>query len=188
MTTPASLTHPPPTARQTAGPTASRAVGRSPRSHSDFHPCGKPRLSCHRLYRLGLPTGCARCAVRNRCAHCFSLTGYSGGGKKMIASYEAEDKTPDLYAPRIYGLNLQHKHLPEMQKVCGLSVPPVFCPVVDDYYKGMATTVMLPGQNEHHRMGRRSARTMPARSWSRWPRSARARPCSRPTPSQAATV
>ena len=80
---------------------------------------------------------------------CFSLTGYSGGGKKMIASYEAEDKTPDLYAPRIYGLNLQHKHLPEMQKVCGLSVPPVFCPVVDDYYKGMATTVMLPGQNEH---------------------------------------
>ena len=80
---------------------------------------------------------------------CFSLTGYSGGGKKMIASYEAEDKTPDLYAPRIYGLNLQHKHLPEMQKVCGLSVPPGFCPVVDDYYKGMATTVMLPGQNEH---------------------------------------
>lgn len=80
---------------------------------------------------------------------CFSLTGYSGGGKKMIASYEAEDKTNDLYAPRVYGLNLQHKHLPEMQKVCGLATPPVFCPVVDDYYKGMATTVMLPDHNVH---------------------------------------
>lgn len=80
---------------------------------------------------------------------CFSLTGYSGGGKKMIASYEAEEKTDDLFAPRVYGLNLQHKHLPEMQKVCGLSAPPVFCPVVDDYYKGMATTVMLPDLNVH---------------------------------------
>lgn len=76
---------------------------------------------------------------------CFSLTGYSGGGKKMIASYEAADKGSDLYAPRIYGLNLHHKHLPEMQAICGLTQPPVFCPVVDDYYKGMATTVSLPG-------------------------------------------
>lgn len=80
---------------------------------------------------------------------CFSLTGYSGGGKKMIASYETAEKPDDLFAPRVYGLNLQHKHLPEMQKVCGLSMPPVFCPVVDDYYKGMATTVMLPGLNVH---------------------------------------
>ena len=76
---------------------------------------------------------------------CFSLTGYSGGGKKMIASYEAQEKSADLYAPRIYGLNLQHKHLPEMQTICKLTQPPVFCPVVDDYYKGMATTVSLPG-------------------------------------------
>ena len=45
--------------------------------------------------------------------------------------------------PRIYGLSLKHKHLPEMQKICGLDVPPVFCPIVDDYYKGMAVTVML---------------------------------------------
>lgn len=73
---------------------------------------------------------------------CFSLTGYSGGGKKMIAQYET-DKTEELYAPRIYGLNLHHKHLPEMQKICGLHKAPVFLPVVDDYYKGMATTVML---------------------------------------------
>ena len=73
---------------------------------------------------------------------CFSLTGYSGGGKKMIAQYETE-KTEELYAPRIYGLNLHHKHLPEMQKICGLHKAPVFLPVVDDYYKGMATTIQL---------------------------------------------
>ena len=73
---------------------------------------------------------------------CFSLTGYSGGGKKMIAQYERE-KGEALYSPRIYGLNQNHKHLPEMQKVCGLTMAPVFCPVVDDYYKGMATTVCL---------------------------------------------
>lgn len=73
----------------------------------------------------------------------FSLTGYSGGGKKMIAEYESPEK-PELYCtPRVYGLNLKHKHLPEMKEICGLAVPPVFCPVVDDYYKGMAVTVML---------------------------------------------
>lgn len=74
---------------------------------------------------------------------CYSLTGYSGGGKKMIAQYEAPDKGQGLYSPRIYGLNLNHKHLPEMQRVCGLARSPVFCPIVDDYYKGMATTVSL---------------------------------------------
>lgn len=73
---------------------------------------------------------------------CFSLTGYSGGGKKMIAQYET-GKTPDLYSPRIYGLNQTHKHLPEMQAVCGLETAPVFSPIVDDYYKGMAATVPL---------------------------------------------
>ena len=71
----------------------------------------------------------------------FSLTGYSGGGKKMIAEYESEEKPKNHFSPRIYGLNLRHKHLPEMQAVCGLSRPPAFCPVVDDYYKGMAVTV-----------------------------------------------
>lgn len=73
----------------------------------------------------------------------FSLTGYSGGGKKMIAEYESPDKPESYQAPRLYGLNLKHKHLPEMQKICGLAAAPVFCPVVDDYYKGMAVTVML---------------------------------------------
>lgn len=73
----------------------------------------------------------------------FSLTGYSGGGKKMIAQYEGSDKPDSFLAPRMYGLTLKHKHLPEMQKICGLSEAPVFCPIVDDYYKGMAVTVML---------------------------------------------
>lgn len=82
---------------------------------------------------------------------CYSLTGYSGGGKKMIAEYETEGRSELLNAPGIYGLNLQHKHLPEMQTVTGLAYPPVFMPVVDDYYKGMVTTIMLqnrllPGQ------------------------------------------
>ena len=61
----------------------------------------------------------------------------------MIAQYEG-DKTQDLFAPRIYGLNQGHKHLPEMQAVCGLTTAPAFSPIVDDYYKGMATTVALP--------------------------------------------
>jgi len=74
---------------------------------------------------------------------CFSLTGYSGGGKGMIASYEADERPVSLDAPGIYGLTRNHRHLPEMQKVCGLDVAPVFMPVVDDYYKGMATSVML---------------------------------------------
>jgi len=73
---------------------------------------------------------------------CFSLTGYSGGGKSMIYSYEHE-KTPEMFAPRIYGLDLQHKHLPEIMHVTGLTKEPVFCPIVDDYYNGMATTIMI---------------------------------------------
>jgi len=71
----------------------------------------------------------------------FSLTGYSGGGKKMIAQYEAADKGVELFAPCPYGMGQSHKHLPEMQAVCGLEHKPVFTPIVDDYYKGMATTV-----------------------------------------------
>lgn len=74
---------------------------------------------------------------------CFSLTGYSGGGKKMIAEYEGEGKAEGLYSPRIYGTGLKHKHLPEMQALSGLKHPPVFSPIVDDYYKGMATGIQL---------------------------------------------
>jgi len=74
---------------------------------------------------------------------CFSLTGYSGGGKKMIAEYEAADRDPLLSAPRQYGLAQAHKHLPEMAAVCGLTHPPVFCPIVAPYYAGMEVTVPL---------------------------------------------
>ena len=77
---------------------------------------------------------------------CYSLTGYSGGGKRMIADYEAEGRPAALDAPGIYGLSQEHKHLPEMQKVTGIALAPVFMPVVDDYYKGMATSIMLHNQ------------------------------------------
>ena len=74
---------------------------------------------------------------------CYSLTGYSGGGKKMIAEYEAEKRDARLDSERIYCLPQTHKHLPEIVSVCGLSRAPVFSPVVGDFYKGMATTIML---------------------------------------------
>lgn len=74
---------------------------------------------------------------------CFSLTGYSGGGKSMIAAYEAEDRDPLLSSPRQYALGQAHKHLPEMQVFSGLHVKPLFCPVVADFYSGMEVTVPL---------------------------------------------
>ena len=74
---------------------------------------------------------------------CFSLTGYSGGGKKMIAQYEAPENADALQAPRMYGLNQSHKHLPEMQKLCGLSRAPIFSPVVSSYYAGMEVVVSI---------------------------------------------
>ena len=76
---------------------------------------------------------------------CFSLTGYSGGGKKMIAQYEGDARTPDLDAPRPYGLTQTHKHLPEMTHVPGLQVQPIFAPIVADFYSGMEVTVPLFG-------------------------------------------
>lgn len=74
---------------------------------------------------------------------CFSITGYSGGGKKMIAEYETENRSSLLNAPRMYGLTQTHKHLPEMVKLCGLKRAPVFCPIVADFYAGMEVTVSL---------------------------------------------
>ena len=74
---------------------------------------------------------------------CFSLTGYSGGGKKMIAQYEDENRDSLLGAPRQYGLTQQHKHLKEMEKLCGLDSAPLFCPIVADFYSGMEVTVPL---------------------------------------------
>ena len=75
----------------------------------------------------------------------FSLTGYSGGGKKMIAEYEGEDRSPELDAPREYGLNQQHKHLKEMTAITGLVKEPLFTPIVADYYSGMIVTLPLYG-------------------------------------------
>ncbi len=72
-----------------------------------------------------------------------SLTGYSGGGKSMIADYRADGRPAALDSPRSYGLGLHHKHLPEMQAVCGLAAPPAFVPVVADYYCGMQTILPL---------------------------------------------
>ena len=74
---------------------------------------------------------------------CHSITGYSGGGKKMIAQYEAPERDPLLDAPRQYGLTQNHKHLREMQAICGLQKAPVFCPIVSDFYSGMVVTVPL---------------------------------------------
>ena len=74
---------------------------------------------------------------------CHAITGYSGGGKKMIAQYEAPDRPAELDSPRQYGLSQTHKHLPEMQKLCGLAYAPIFNPIVADFYKGMAVSVPL---------------------------------------------
>ena len=74
---------------------------------------------------------------------CFSLTGYSGGGKKMIAEYESSDRSALLQAPRQYALTQQHKHLKEMSAISGLSATPIFCPIVGDFYSGMEVTVPL---------------------------------------------
>jgi N-acetyl-gamma-glutamyl-phosphate reductase len=75
----------------------------------------------------------------------YSLTGYSGGGKSLIAEYEDENRDPRHESHRIYGTTLKHKHLPEMKKICGLSQNPVFSPILGDFYEGMATTILLPG-------------------------------------------
>lgn len=73
----------------------------------------------------------------------FSLTGYSGGGKKKIAEYEAADRNKELDAPREYALTQQHKHLKEMKMITGLSREPLFSPIIADYYSGMVVSVPL---------------------------------------------
>lgn len=80
---------------------------------------------------------------KNESLSCFSITGYTGGGKKMIAEYEGENR-PTLYdAPRQYGLSQTHKHLPEMKAVCGLDKLPLFCPIVAPFAQGMEVTVPI---------------------------------------------
>ncbi len=87
------------------------------------------------LVRLGLLTPDASLSA-------FSLTGYSGGGKKMIADYESAS-TPLHLGGRQYALGQSHKHLPEMVRVCGLSTAPVFSPIIVPSYSGMETTIPL---------------------------------------------
>ena len=74
---------------------------------------------------------------------CHAVSGYSGAGKKGIAEYEAEHRPANYDTPRLYALTLAHKHLPEMQAVCGLTRTPVFNPYVCDYYCGMTVNVPL---------------------------------------------
>ncbi|MEE0800460.1 MAG: N-acetyl-gamma-glutamyl-phosphate reductase [Gemmiger sp.] len=74
---------------------------------------------------------------------CYGLSGYSGAGKSGIAQYRDPQRSAEFDSPRPYALTLSHKHLPEMQAICGLEHLPIFCPVVDDYYAGMEVTVPL---------------------------------------------
>lgn len=74
---------------------------------------------------------------------CNSITGYSGGGKKMIAQYEADEPCGLLRAPRQYGLTQNHKHLKEMKAICSLNNSPIFSPIVSNFYSGMAVTVPI---------------------------------------------
>ena len=98
---------------------------------------------CHASGFLALTAPLSRAGILKKDADltCFSLTGYSGGGKKMIAEYEGEGRSKLLGAPRQYGLAQTHKHLPEMKLLADLTAPPVFCPVVGDFYSGMEVTV-----------------------------------------------
>lgn len=82
------------------------------------------------------PPGPAGVLPRDYPVTCFSLTGYSGGGKKMIAEYEAPDRSPLLDAPSLYSIGLAHKHLPEMQKLAGLDNAPVFVPILGTSARG----------------------------------------------------
>lgn len=74
---------------------------------------------------------------------CHGVSGYSGAGKKMIAIMEGNYKPQECESPRQYALSQEHKHLPEMQKICGLDHKPIFNPIVDDYYSGMVVSVPL---------------------------------------------
>ncbi|MCI7692173.1 MAG: N-acetyl-gamma-glutamyl-phosphate reductase [Oscillospiraceae bacterium] len=74
---------------------------------------------------------------------CHAVSGYSGAGKKAIAVYEGENRPADFDTPRQYALTQQHKHLPEMQKICGLSFTPAFNPLVCDYFSGMVVSLPI---------------------------------------------
>ncbi len=74
---------------------------------------------------------------------CHAITGYSGGGKKMIGQYENQERHFALDSPRQYGLSQHHKHIPEMMAISGLKTQPIFHPIVGDYFSGMMLTISL---------------------------------------------
>jgi len=100
---------------------------------------------CHASGFVALIAPLVECGLINKdiALNCTSLTGYSGGGKKMIAEYEGENRNPLYDAPRLYGLGQTHKHLPEMTKICGLEKSPVFLPIVAPFYSGMEVIISL---------------------------------------------
>ncbi len=79
---------------------------------------------------------------KNYPLNCFSITGYSGGGKSMIKNYK-EDKTESMESATLYKLDLNHKHIPEMMSVCDLEIKPLFVPILDDFYRGMSSNIGL---------------------------------------------
>ena len=99
---------------------------------------------CHASGFIALVAPLIDCGIIKKDAllSCFSVTGYSGGGKKMIAEYE-HGQDILLSAPRQYGLTQKHKHIPEMAKMCGLLNPPVFSPIVAPFYSGMEVSVPI---------------------------------------------
>jgi N-acetyl-gamma-glutamyl-phosphate reductase len=131
---------------------------------------------CHSTAFIALlrPLVDAGIVARDLAVTATSITGYSGGGKKMIGEYRAAGN-PQLEAPRPYGLKLGHKHVPEMMAYSGLTTKPVFMPIVGNFYKGLAVSVPLhlsqlkPGSDaaalvrafEQHYAGERFIRVMP---------------------------
>lgn len=103
---------------------------------------------CHATGFLALVAPLVQCGALPNSAQLTanSITGYSGGGKSMIAAYEDENRPQEYAAPRLYGLTMQHKHLPEMTKIAGLEKPPLFMPVVADYYNGMLVSIAVPAK------------------------------------------
>ena len=100
---------------------------------------------CHASGFIALVEPLVRAGVikKDAALHATSLTGYSGGGKKMIADYEGGERDVLLDSPRMYGLTQNHKHLPEMMKICGIDTAPTFLPIVAPFYSGMKVTVPL---------------------------------------------
>ncbi|MCL2055707.1 MAG: N-acetyl-gamma-glutamyl-phosphate reductase [Oscillospiraceae bacterium] len=92
---------------------------------------------------LVYPLVCAGIAPADYPFTCTGISGYSGAGKPMIAKYEDTARADYYKSPRQYALGLSHKHLPEMQKLTGITNPPHFSPIICDFYAGMTVTVPL---------------------------------------------